>query len=195
MQYNQDCSTYSIHMLYSMMRLREKKYKLKDLGYVPIYLSMEYMRNHDFIACFNTILFDFIYGHRFRYENHRRAKLYNEEIYINHETVSGIDIRLVEPIDFFKIYVGNISSFRNVFCLVELLMHLDFGCCLDYLFEKFKEYTKNEIYAGCRCVSGSRSRIGGNGSKNHIIYEIKKCIFERGNKMFMESFNKYFSTP
>ena len=193
MQYNQDCSTYSIHMLYSMMRLREKKYKLKDLGYVPLYLSMEYMRNHDFIASFNDILYNFIYNN-FRHDNYKHIKLYNEEIYINHGTVSGIDIRLVEPIDLFKIHVRNIG-FYNMFGFVEFLMHLEFCCCLDCLFEKFKKHTARGSYVRYHYNNKKRYEISSENSKAGIIDEIRIYVFKSGNKMFIESFNKYFPTP
>lgn len=41
------CPTYSIHLLYCMLKIRKKTHKLVSMGYIPLYMCMEYMRCND----------------------------------------------------------------------------------------------------------------------------------------------------
>ena len=153
MLYNQRCSTYDIHILYSMMKLREKKYRLKDLGYMPIYLSMEYMR----ISVFHKLPWpsgSFCYvGHTHYYDKNKK-QVYDECLHIDENTVSGINVKFVEPINMFKQAIER-EEMRNISYFFDFAIYFDFFECLKYGYEYLKNYGKTDDFYGLfRSVNG-----------------------------------------
>ena len=146
MLYNQRCSTYDIHILYSMMKLREKKYRLKDLGYIPIYLSMEYMRSSvfyklpwpegSFFCCYVDYTF---------YYDKNKYQVHDEWLYIDENTVSGINVKFVEPINMFKKVIKR-GKMCDISYFFDFVIYFDFFECFKYAYEYLKNHGEADDY-------------------------------------------------
>ena len=132
--YNKDCSTYNIHMLYSMMKVRNENYRLKELGYVPILKCMEYVSNSDFVRRFDEET-----ATRPNYYDFWSEKnvLYGEKIYVDCSTISGINVKFVEPDDIFERIITKIT-WDNLFKIIEMTINLGYLRCFRHVIQYYK---------------------------------------------------------
>ena len=131
--YNKDCSTYNIHMLYSMMIIKNKQYRLRKLGYVPILKCMEYVSNSDFMRRFDEETKEPIN----MYDWGKNNALYKEKIYIDCFTISGINVKFVEPDDIFERIIAKITWY-NLFKIIEMTVDLGYLRCFRHMMQYYK---------------------------------------------------------
>lgn len=151
-----------------MIRRPEKRYRLTDMGYVPLFLSMEYVKNYYFKEQFHERAISITQPLNFGTDV---CRMFEEYVYIDNATVSGINVKLVEPFESFKNYM-NESTLRYTLRISEILFKLDFHQCLRYLLEYFKANRKDGTFYACNIINGVVQLPDCEACYNSIVYFI-----------------------
>ena len=187
--YNKDCSTYNIHILYSMMKVRNENYRLKKLGYVPILKCMEYVSNSDFVSRFDE---ETAIRLNYYYWNEKNA-LYGEKIYVDCSTISGINVRFVEPIDIFDRIAAKIRP-TNIFKIIHMTFCSEYIQCFRYVLQRYKTYYGQLVWTVCGGQAPAphmvRSTAAFAISERLLVMEVK--IYSLSKPEFALIYNEYF---